>query len=815
MTVALDQDGNGGSNNQVTTYLYEDPYIAAHVTSIIYPDSSDTDSSGTDQVKMLYNLDGTLILKIDQNQTVIEYAYNDRRQLQLEAATTLGGNIDNYVLSIGREYDSLGRLTTITSYSNSDGTGTVRNQVVQSYADYGPVNTQWQSHSGAAVTSGGSQSPSVQYGFDTTATSGIYQNGLRLQQVTYPNARATYYQYGASAGDMNDLMRRVTHVRNANSSGQLLVQYYMLGSGQIIKAEDAEPQLRYTLLPGGTAGQYDGLDRFGRVKDLLWYNYGTSTNAVRIQHGYDFASNRIWRADPVAASNSVYLDEYYTYDGLNQVTSLTRGQLNSGKTGISGTPAKEEDWTLDALGNWPTYVHKTNGTTDLNQSRTHDLANEMTQINSSNTHVAEDAAGNMTKLPKPSNWSAHYDLTYDAWNRLVSVSDTGTTVAGYEYDGRNFRTIKRTYTGGSLSETRHFYYNSQWQCLEERLESGGTISSYANRQYVWGVRYMDDLVLRDRDADGNSGSGNLGISGSGLEERLYALQDPNWNVAAIADTSGGVQERYCYTAYGTPTVLTGSFGSRASTSYAWDALYTGRQYDPETGLNYYRNRYYGAELGRFPSRDPIQADINLYRYCANNPVLLVDPSGLLEVYVWPPADGRYGHAAIKLDNGTYISWWPQSNNRNYGFLNWGYPFNSYSVPAIPNRPFGNDVKDEGNNQPNKTRIDGLDEGAIQKWWDTFRNDPSSRWCTASGNCSTTAADALKAGGADVDWPDIGKAHNAIWTPNDVQKFADAIKRHLPPPPPVPPTPSAKPSETGAWDEFSQPGTCPSPPSGGK
>ena len=255
-----------------------------------------------------------------------------------------------------------------------------------------------------------------------------------------------------------------------------------------------------------------------------------------------------------------------------------------GQTGISGTPAVEEDWTLDAVGNWPNYVHKTSGTTDLNQSRTHDLANEITQIDSSTTHVASDAAGNMTKLPKPSSWSAHYDLTYDAWNRLVGVSDTGATVAGYEYDGRNFRTIKRTYTSGSLAETRHFYYNVIWQVLEERLESGGVISSSANRQYVWGVRYTDDLVLRDRDADGSSATGNLGISGSGLEERLYAMQDANWNVIGVADTSGAVQERYCYSAFGTPTVLTPTFGARSpnTSSYLWDALYTGRQYDVET-----------------------------------------------------------------------------------------------------------------------------------------------------------------------------------------------------------------------------------------
>ncbi|MDZ7620317.1 MAG: RHS repeat-associated core domain-containing protein, partial [Patescibacteria group bacterium] len=53
-----------------------------------------------------------------------------------------------------------------------------------------------------------------------------------------------------------------------------------------------------------------------------------------------------------------------------------------------------------------------------------------------------------------------------------------------------------------------------------------------------------------------------------------------------------------------------------------------RRLDEETGLMYYRNRMYHAELGRFVSRDPMESDPNLYRYCANNPVLLVDPSGL-------------------------------------------------------------------------------------------------------------------------------------------------------------------------------------------
>ena len=190
---------------------------------------------------------------------------------------------------------------------------------------------------------------------------------------------------------------------------------------------------------------------------------------------------------------------------------------------------------VDALGNWPGYVHKTNGATDFNQTRTHDLANEITQINSSSTHVAEDLAGNMTKLPKPGNWTDHYYIGYDAWNRLVRLATRTTTVAQYQYDGRNFRTIKRTYASGSLSETRHFYYNSSWQLLEERLESGGVIASYGQSPERVGRPLHRRPGLRDRDADGDSGTGNLGVTGSGLEERLYALQDPNWNVVATGE----------------------------------------------------------------------------------------------------------------------------------------------------------------------------------------------------------------------------------------------------------------------------------------
>ena len=135
------------------------------------------------------------------------------------------------------------------------------------------------------------------------------------------------------------------------------------------------------------------------------------------------------------------------------------------------------------------------------------------------------------------------------------------------------------------------------------------------------MRYVDDLILRDRDT--------AATPDGTFNQRHYYVQDANFNVTGIVNQTGTVQERYEYDAYGQVSFLTSAWAS-SSSSYDAQYLFTGRRLDEETGIYYYRNRMYHAQLGRFASRDPIGYIDGIASYCyvKSGPNNGLDPGGL-------------------------------------------------------------------------------------------------------------------------------------------------------------------------------------------
>jgi RHS repeat-associated protein len=112
-------------------------------------------------------------------------------------------------------------------------------------------------------------------------------------------------------------------------------------------------------------------------------------------------------------------------------------------------------------------------------------------------------------------------------------------------------------------------------------------------------------------------------------------------------------ERYAYDVFGRPTIRDPNGGVLAASAWGNPYLFTGRAYDAESGLYYYRARYYDYATGRFLQPDPIgyQAGINLYKYCNNNAVNFVDPSGEWFETAWDAANVLMGIGSLAYNVG--------------------------------------------------------------------------------------------------------------------------------------------------------------------
>lgn len=228
----------------------------------------------------------------------------------------------------------------------------------------------------------------------------------------------------------------------------------------------------------------------------------------------------------------------------------------------------------------------------------HNKVNELISIDGRN--LIYDENGNLTD-------DGTYEYEWDALNRLKTVTrkSDSALIAEYSYDALNRRAQKMVSNSGDLNGTTRYIY-AGWQVIEERDENDDVV-----RSYTYG-NYIDEPITMTNSTD-----------------TYYYHTNTLYSAAAITDSAGTVVEQYRYTAYGKPTILD-SQGREIATSAIGNAyLYTGRRLDFETGLYYYRYRYYSAVLGRFVSTDPIGllGGINLYTYVGDNPLMWMDPVG--------------------------------------------------------------------------------------------------------------------------------------------------------------------------------------------
>ena len=174
---------------------------------------------------------------------------------------------------------------------------------------------------------------------------------------------------------------------------------------------------------------------------------------------------------------------------------------------------------------------------------------------------------------------------------------------------------------------------------------GSQASSLANR-YLHGPEV--DQVFADEQFD----------AAGQLTNVLWPLADNLGTVRDLANNTGVIVNHRVFDAYGR---ITGETDASIDHAFA----YTGREWDADAQLYYYRARWYDANVGRFISEDPIgfaAGDVNLARYVGNSPTNATDPSGLEEeawhhrlVKGWLYKNGfidSHGNTTEKVTGGT-------------------------------------------------------------------------------------------------------------------------------------------------------------------
>ena len=338
----------------------------------------------------------------------------------------------------------------------------------------------------------------------------------------------------------------------------------------------------------------------------------------------------ITRYADLAGTNGVATTDY-TYDNSHWLTALSHEKDSS--------VIVDYAWMYDVAGRITSLVN-----VDGTDMFTHDNSGQLTQTDSdyqADESYSYDGNGNRTNTGYDTGDNNRllsdgtYDYEYDAeGNRTKKTEISSGDYVEYAWDHRN-RLVSVTYRNSSDVKTKEVAYN--YDAFDRRI--GKDVDDDGNGTFDRGERYVydgSDIVLVFTDA------------GALTERLLYgpAVDQPLASEAGsgdvrwmLADNQGTIRDVAEYDP-GTDTTSVvnhlqyGSFGIITAQTNASEEprhTYTGREWDADAELYYYRARWYDAGVGRFISEDPIGFNgdpTNLSRYVGNSPGNFNDPSGL-------------------------------------------------------------------------------------------------------------------------------------------------------------------------------------------
>ena len=528
-----------------------------------------------------YDGNGNLVTVTDANEHVTHYAYDEVGRVQ-KVTNALGKTMEY-------TYDKTGNVTQYKDYAGN----------VISYA-YDSMDrmikktvdgdkTEYAYNDKGLLTEVKDKSGTIKYQYDSynRLTKQTDVNGITLSYTYDSTGRVRSFDNGFGKTTYEyDVIDRITKVIDRNGRATLY-EYDSLGNRSAV---------RY---PNGNVVTYT-YDACQRLKEECI----TNANGVQLSK-YSYGIGKAGERTSVTEINSgVETDITYKYDKLNRLTKETV-ERNGNKLTY--------EYSYDAVSNRTEKKVTVKG--DISELADTDI--DEVELTEGKTTYTYNALNQLITEEAPNGAKVY---TYDANGNLVR--QTGDKTVDYSYDKEN-HLVKATIQKGNSVTIESYTYDYNGNRLSKTVNEGNT-TLYVNDTTT-------DLtqVVAEIDNNGNETSyytrGDELLSMEKAEEVCYYLYDGHGNVRTLTNEAGRITDRYSYDAYGSLLEKEGDTEN--------GFLYTGEQYNANTGLYYLRARYMNPATGTFISMDSYQGSIydpvslHKYLYANANPVMYSDPSG--------------------------------------------------------------------------------------------------------------------------------------------------------------------------------------------
>ena len=197
-------------------------------------------------------------------------------------------------------------------------------------------------------------------------------------------------------------------------------------------------------------------------------------------------------------------------------------------------------------------------------------------------------------------------------NTLTSVTGSNTTTYAWDFENR-LNSVTLPGTGGTVS----FKYDPFGRRIYKSSSSATSVFAYDGDNLAEETNSTGAVVARYEQTQNIDEP--LAMLRSGATSYYHA--DGLGSISSLSNSAGSIANTYTYDSFGKLTASTGSLIN--------PLRYTARESDTETGLYFYRARYYDPATGRFLSADPLGffAGINFYSYAKSSPTRFIDPRG--------------------------------------------------------------------------------------------------------------------------------------------------------------------------------------------